>query len=304
MLHIDSIEFHREMRVFTRLSPVFGRPLFLAAPLFSATPPHEMAARSSQQPTPHVIPMNNANDTLADLSEDEISFPSDARHAIHPGMHKSGDVHAPAPIPFGTGVPTPFILGRTSPARDQHLETILHQLMVNSFTFMNGRIQGLAQQLQESAGSNAQFQKMECFNLDVIMATNTDAKRAHQKCLLTMESKLDDLLQQSDASKHINNELLEAYHVLLEENTLLKAAMEELMRKITEQTATHTPPSPDIANNPCAGEGMSLQLFDVQRDIQDVLEVVRNTAGKRKRAPSTNYDDRQPTSSSARRLIP
>jgi hypothetical protein len=259
-----------------------------------------MAARSSQQPAPHVIPMNKANDTLADLSEDEISFPPDARHAIRPGMHKSGDVHVPAPIPFGRGVPTPIIFGPTSPTRDQHLETVLHQLMVNSFTFMNGRIQGLAQQLQESAGSNAQFQKTVCFNLDAIMASNTDAQRAYEKCLLAMESKLDDLLQQLDVTKRVNNELLEAYRASREENTLLKATIEELMRKIMEQTLTPTPLSPDIAHNHSAGEEMSLQLFDIQRDIQDVLEAVRNPTGKRKHAPSTNYDDAETTSSSAR----
>jgi hypothetical protein len=67
------------------------------------------------------------------------------------------------------------------------------------------------------------------FNLDVIMAGNTDEQCAHQKRLLAMESKLDDLLQQSDATKHINAELLEAYHASHKENTLLKAAMEELM---------------------------------------------------------------------------
>jgi hypothetical protein len=44
-----------------------------------------------------------------------------------------------------------------------------------------------------------------------------------------MESKLDDLLQQSDMTKCINDELLEAYYASCEENTLLKAAMEELM---------------------------------------------------------------------------
>jgi hypothetical protein len=110
-----------------------------------------MATHSSQQPAPKVIATNNANDTLADLSDDEMSFPPDVHYAIRPGTHKSSDVHAPAPIPFGPSTPTSFIFGPTSPARHQHLETILRQLMVNSFTFMNGCIQGLAQQLQESA---------------------------------------------------------------------------------------------------------------------------------------------------------
>jgi hypothetical protein len=103
-----------------------------------------------------------------------------------------------------------------------------------------------------------EFQKTVCFNLDAIMAGNTDVQRAHEKCLLAMESKLDDLLQQSDASKRVNNDLLEAYHVSCEENTHLKTAIKELTRKIMEQTSPPTPPSPDIPNNPSAGEEMSL----------------------------------------------
>jgi hypothetical protein len=155
-----------------------------------------MATHSGQPPALHVIPMNNASDTLAHISEDEISFPSDAHHAIHPGMQKSGDIHVPTAFHFSSVTPTLFLFSpATSANQDQHLQTILCQLMVNSFTFINGRIQGLAQQLQESAGSDAQFQKMVCFNLDVIMAGNMDVQCAHQKCLLAMESKLDELLQ-------------------------------------------------------------------------------------------------------------
>jgi hypothetical protein len=148
------------------------------------------------------------------------------------------------------------------------------------------------------------FQKMVCFNMEVIVAVNTDMQPAHEKCLLAMESKLDDVLQQSDVTRCVNNELLEAYRVSRKENTLLKATVEELTRKITEQASPPTPPSLEIANDPSAGEEMSLQLFDVQRDMRDVLEVVRNPTGKRKRAPSTNYDDAETTSSSACRPTP
>jgi L-rhamnose isomerase len=104
---------------------------------------------------------------------------------------------------------------------------------------------------------------MVCFNLDAIMAGNTNAQRAHETRLLMMESKLDELLQQSDATKCVNNELLEAYRASCEENTLLKAAIEELTTKIIEQASPTTPPSPDIADNPSGGEEISLQLFDV-----------------------------------------
>jgi hypothetical protein len=74
-----------------------------------------------------------------------------------------------------------------------------------------------------------QLRKQVCFNLDAIMAGNMDAQCAHQKCLLAMESKLDDPLQQSDATKHVNNELLEAYRASCNENTILKATIEDLM---------------------------------------------------------------------------
>jgi hypothetical protein len=119
-----------------------------------------------------------------------------------------------------------------------------------------------------------------------------------------MESKLDDHLQQSDTTKRVNNELLEAYRASREENTLLKAAIEELIRMIMEQTSPPTPPSPDIPNNLSTGEEMSLQLFHVQRDIQDMLEAVRNPTGKRKCTPSNHYDDTEPMSSSTNRPTP
>jgi hypothetical protein len=43
---------------------------------------------------------------------------------------------------------------------------------------------------------------------------------AYEKCLVAMESKLDDVLQQLDATRRVNNELLEAYRASREENTL------------------------------------------------------------------------------------
>jgi hypothetical protein len=50
-----------------------------------------------------------------------------------------------------------------------------------------------------------------------------------------------------------------------------------------------------------AMEEMSLQISDIQHDIQDVLDTVQNHAGKRKHAPSNTDtpDDVQPTSPTA-----
>jgi hypothetical protein len=208
-------------------------------------------------------------------------------------MHKSSDAHAPTPFLFG---PT------TSPNAEHYLEAVLPQLMVNSFSCMNSCIKGLAQLMQESEASHTQFRKQACSNLDMIMAGNTEAQHADQKCLLSIHSKLDSLLQLTDATKRINKELLMAYHAWHVENTVLKAAIEDLMRKITEQTGTPTPPSPDIATyNPSAMEEMFLQILDVQCNIQYVLEVVRNPMGKSKCSPSNNYnyDDTEPMSPTA-----
>jgi hypothetical protein len=104
-----------------------------------------MAPRTRQQPAPHVPATNNAYGALADLSEDEISPSSDARHGTNLGIFLSGDANVPATFLFGPAA---------SPEGGHPLEVTLHQLMVNSFTFMNGRIKGLANMMQENAGSD------------------------------------------------------------------------------------------------------------------------------------------------------
>jgi hypothetical protein len=64
------------------------------------------------------------------------------------------------------------------------------------------------------------------------------------------------------------------------------------MCKLDNLNTTPTPPSPEImTTNCCIIEEMSSHLFDVQRNIQDMLEAVCNPMGKRKLAGSNNYDD-------------
>jgi hypothetical protein len=57
--------------------------------------------------------------------------------------------------------------------------------------------------------------------VDSIITNRTDIQCANQICLLLMESKLDNYLQQSDMTKHVNKDLLMAYHATREENILL-----------------------------------------------------------------------------------
>jgi hypothetical protein len=117
------------------------------------TLPREMAPRTRQQPAPHVPATNNAYGALADLSEDEISPSSDARHGTNLGTYPSGDANAPAM--FRSGPTTPFVFG-ADPAsiHDDALRITLSRHLTDGFTFMNGRIKGLGQYLKDAEGRN------------------------------------------------------------------------------------------------------------------------------------------------------
>jgi hypothetical protein len=84
-----------------------------------------------------------------------------------------------------------------------------------------------------------------------------------------------------DHAEHLADELIATLEVT------------NLMQLITGLNTIPPPPlSPTTkATTSSAMEEMSLQILDVQRDIQDMLDVLRNPTGKRKRAPS---DTRNP----------
>jgi hypothetical protein len=77
-----------------------------------------------------------------------MSPSSDTRHGTNLGTYPSGDANVPATLLF---LPT------ADPDGGHPLEVTLHQLMVNSFTFIKGRIKGLANMMQENVGSEAQY---------------------------------------------------------------------------------------------------------------------------------------------------
>jgi hypothetical protein len=67
------------------------------------------------------------------------------------------------------------------------------------------------------------------------------------------------------------------------------------------------PPPPSlttVTDTSSAMEEMSLQLCGVLQDLQDVLDTVRHTAGKRKCATSTNHDVAELTSPTTRQPTP
>jgi hypothetical protein len=120
-----------------------------------------------------------------------------------------------------------------------------------------------------------------------------------------MENMLNQLLQQSDATKHINNDLLTTYHVSREENGQLRTEIHQLMHAIMDLTILPPPPLlTTVTDTSSTVEEMSLQLCGVQQDLQDVLDAVRHTMGKRKCAASTNHDIAELMCPTARRPTP
>jgi predicted nuclease with TOPRIM domain len=115
-----------------------------------------------------------------------------------------------------------------------------------------------------------------------------------------LNSKMDNLLQKMDAAWTENTALREAYHASREETAALKATVDTLTKKLDENIATTTLPSPGTATSSSAMEEMTIQLSHVQHDIQDVIDAVCNPPGKRKRR--TSNPDNEPTMPTNRRL--
>jgi hypothetical protein len=90
------------------------------------------------------------------------------------------------------------------------------------------------------------------------------------------------LQQQIDVAWTENTALHEAYHASREETVVLKAAVDSLMKKLNENIAISTPPSPETITTSTTMEEMTMQLSHVQNDIQDILDAVRNPPSKRK----------------------
>jgi hypothetical protein len=185
--------------------------------------------------------MNNAYGTLADLSEDGISLSSDTRHGTNLGPYPSVDANTPAT--FRSGPAAPFVFG-TDPTsiRDDALRIALSRHLTDGFTFMNGGIKGLAQNLKDAEGRHEEFRSQTNNHLNEMRAEDTDMRRTEREHFLWMENRLKTLLQQTDAYNRANEALLEAQHASRVETTLLRAEIKTLMRKLEDYTTTPPPP--------------------------------------------------------------
>jgi hypothetical protein len=109
----------------------------------------------------------------------------------------------------------------------------------------------------------------------MIMASTTKAQHANHKRLLSTENKLEGLLQLTETIKHGNNKIIIAYNMLHDENTMLKTVVKDLTQQIMNQTLMPTPLS--LTTNAMTSstmEEISLQILDIEYDIQDMLDMV------------------------------
>jgi hypothetical protein len=97
---------------------------------------------------------------------------------------------------------------------------------------------------------------------------------------------MDILLQKMDMTWTENTALREAYRASREETVALKADVDTLTKKLDETIAVPAPPSPETATSPTTMDELMMQLSNVQHNLQDVLEAIRNPPSKRKRRSS------------------
>jgi regulator of replication initiation timing len=149
---------------------------------------------------------------------------------------------------------------------------------------------GIPQILEVSAATHmvlvySRDRKMEAHHvtenrLDKIEERVITLKTDQHRLFDNINSKMDNLLQKMDAAWTENTALREAYHESREETAALKVAVDTLMKKLNENIAITTPPSPNTATSSTAMEEMMMQLSHIQHDIQDILDAVRNPPGK------------------------
>jgi hypothetical protein len=132
-----------------------------------------MAPCTRQQPAPCIPVTNNAYGTLADLSEDEISPSSDMRHGTNLGTYLSSNANTPTTFRSSPATPIAFGIDPASVYDDMLRITLSRQLM-DGFTFMNGDIKGLVQNLKDAEGRHEEFGCQINNHLNAMRADDTD----------------------------------------------------------------------------------------------------------------------------------
>jgi hypothetical protein len=109
-----------------------------------------------------------------------------------------------------------------------------------------------------------------------------DLKNGKTYTFITIFSKLNTLLMKFHTVNTENTLLHEAYSTSREERAALRAAVDNLMKKLDDTIAIIAYPLLDTIAPSASMEEMIIQLSIIQNNIQDILEIVDNPPGKRK----------------------
>jgi hypothetical protein len=143
--------------------------------------------------------------------------------------------------------------------------------------------------LQYSAANAAMGAHLEWLIEQRTGAIRDDMESAFQ----TVLDKLDNLTRKVDKMALEEVALRKAYRQSTAETAALKATVDTLTKQLDEHIVFPALPLPDPMTSSSAMEEMTMHLSHVQHDIQDILEAIRNPAGKRKRR--TSNQDTAPT---------
>jgi hypothetical protein len=235
-----------------------------------------MPPKHRQPNAPRPKPAGNAYKALVDLPRDGSDPFTDARDGKVDGTDERSAANAPqrASAVETTAAASPQQTPNGDPAlRVWHRSQIA--AAVNTIVYDDPIDCRPENHFQYSAASQC---AVEQAHIEIQWHLNSFKDR--------VKNNFDKLLQKMDAAWVENTALREAFRAYREETAALKAAVDALTKRIDENIATTTPPSPDTMTSFTTMEEMTMQLSVMQHDIQDILEEVCNPPGKRKRCTS------------------
>jgi hypothetical protein len=238
-----------------------------------------MPPKHHQPNAPRPKPAGNAYTALVDLSEDESDSSFDGRDGKDDGTDGKSAVNAFQRVSAAES--TAAASPQQTPTRDPPLR-IWHRGLIAATvnTVLHGAPMagGPANHSQYSAASLC---AVEQANIEIQRRLTTFEDNVYNS-FHAVFGRLNSLLTKMDTVVNENTVLRVAYDTSKQETAALKAAVDSLSRKIDEQIAIPTAPSPDLTASSTTMEEMTMQLSVIQHDIQDVLAAVRNPPGKRK----------------------
>jgi Rieske Fe-S protein len=222
-----------------------------------------MPPKPRQLHAPRPKQSGNGFQALVDLPEDGSDSTFDGRDGIVDGTDDNTVVIA---NPRDSGLPA-----------SQQLE---HNKWVEDNIVL------LSKQINDSDAMHYENQQCLYDIEERVIELSENQHQLFEDAFQTVVDKLDNLTRKVDKMALEEVALRKAYSQSTAQTAALKATVATLTKQLDEHIVFPALPLPDPTTSPSAMEEMTMQLSQVQHDIQDVLDAVRNPPGKRKRRGS------------------